>query len=263
MTRSRFVLSVLGAGLSGLLAVSNVAAQEVQALSGNGGTVRITRPGSYRLQRDLRLREAGAAVTITAGGVSLDLAGHTLAGPGGTVGTGILIEGADGVSVRNGTLGGFAFGVQVVNSTNVKVQSLQISGADAGGPPPGEVGVLILNSRGVEVFRNVITQVFLGVFVRGGGSGGNRIAENTLSAGVNGQLGICYNPDGLGTPAGPRGDLVYNNLVSGFNIGVQTSAESAGNIFRENDIAFRQQAVQELSPAGANVFAENTAVDLD
>ena len=98
---------------------------------------------------------------------------------------------------------------------------------------------------------------------RGGGSGGNRIAENTLSASVNGQLGICYNPDGLGTPAGPSGDLVYNNLVSGFNIGVQTSAESAGNIFRENDIAFRQQAVQELSPAGANVFAENTAVDLD
>jgi len=261
MTRSRIVLSVLSAGLAGLLGAGTAAAQGPP--SGPGGTIRITRPGSYRLHRDVRLREAGAAVVITASGVSLDLAGHTLTGPGGTQGTGILIEGGHGVSVHNGTLRGFAFGVQVVNAVNVKVQGLQIGAEDAGGPPPGEVGIMIVNSRGVEVFRNLVSRVFLGVFVRGGGSGGNRVAENTLSAGANGQIGICYNPDGLGTPAGPRGDLVYNNLVSGFNIGVQTSTESTGNIFRENDIAFRQQGVQELSPAGANVFAENTEVDLE
>jgi hypothetical protein len=255
MTRSRFVFSVIGAALAGLVG------PEPAAADGNGGPLRITRPGAYRLHRDIRLRDSGAAVVITASGVSLDLAGHVLSGPG-TQGTGILIEGAHGVSVQNGKLRGFAFGAQVVNAVNVKLQGLQIDAEDAGGPPPGEVGIMIVNSRGVDVFRNIISRVFLGIFVRGGGSGGNRIAENTLSAGSNGQLGICYNPDGLGTPAGPRGDLVYNNLVSGFNIGLQTSTESAGNIFRENDIAFRQQGVQELSPAGANVFAENTHVDL-
>jgi hypothetical protein len=122
---------------------------------------------------------------------------------------------------------------------------------------------MIVNSRAVEVTRNTISRVFLGVFVRGGGSGGNRISENTISAGANGQLGICYNPDGLGTAAGPSGDLVYANLVSGFNIGIQTSPESLGNIFRENDVAFRQAAVQELSPAGANLFADNAEIGLN
>jgi nitrous oxidase accessory protein NosD len=211
----------------------------------------------------VRLSSPGTAIVISSGGVSLDLGGHALIGPGGKQGIGVLVQGGQEVSVRNGTIQGFGFGVQVVNAFNVKIQGLQINGEDGGGPPPGEVGIMIVNSRGVEAFRNTISRVFLGIFVRGGGSGGNRIAENTLAAGENGQLGVCYNPDGLGTPAGPSGDLVYNNLVSGFNIGIQTSAESKGNIFRENAIAFVQQAIHELSPAGANVFVENTDIALN
>jgi Right handed beta helix region len=263
MKRTRILLSVVGA-LGGLFVGAGPApAQEVEPLSSSGKTIRITRPGSYRLSHNVRLGSAGNAIVISSGGVSLDLRGHALIGPGGKEGTGILVQGGHDVSVRNGTIQGFGFGVQVVNAFNVKIQGLQINGEDGGGPPPGEVGIQILNSRGVEAFRNTISRVFLGVFVRGGASGRNRIAENTLAAGANGQLGICYNPDGLGTPAGPSGDLVYNNLVSGFNIGIQTSAQSTGNIFRENDIAFLQQAVQELSPAGANVFAENTEIGLN
>ena len=268
MNRTGIVWTLAGVSLASLvLAGPRAAAQDFQeqptVLSSSGTTLRITRPGSYRLSRDLRLREDGAAVVISAGGVSLDLAGHALTGPGGKIGTGILIEGVQDVSVRNGTLQGFGFGVRIVSAVNVKVQDLQIAGEDGGGPPPGEVGILIFNSRGVEAFRNVISRVFLGVFVRGGGSGGNRIAENTLAAGAAGQIGICYNPDGLGTAAGPRGDVIYNNLVSGFNIGIQTSAESRGNIFRENDLVFVQQAVHELSPSGANELAGNTAISLN
>lgn len=266
MDRSRAVssLSLASLALGGLmLGSAPAAAQAVELVSTGGKTVHITRPGSYRLTHNLRLRGAGAAVVISASGVSLDLGGHALVGPGGTQGTGVLVDGGNDVSVRNGTLRGFGFGVQVLNAVNVKLQGLQIDGEDRGGPPPGEVGVMIVNSRGVEAFRNTISRVFLGIFVRGGGSGGNRIAENTVVAGANGQLGVCYNPDGLGTPLGPSGDLVYNNLVSGFNVGIQTSAQSTGNIFRENDIAFVQQAIQELSAQGANVFAENTEIDLD
>lgn len=264
MKRTRIVLSVVAAALGGsLLAPGPAPAQEVQSLSSSGKTVHITRPGSYRLSHNVRLKGTGNAVVISSSGVSLDLGGHALIGPGGKQGTGILVHGGHDVHVRNGTIQGFGFGVQVMNAFNVKIQGLQIDGEDGGGPPPGEVGILILNSRGVEAFRNVISRVFLGVFVRGGGSGGNRIAENTLAAGAFGQLGICYNPDGLGTADGPSGDLVYNNLVSGFNIAIQTSAQSTGNIFRENDLAFLQLGVQELSPAGANVFAENTEIDID
>jgi hypothetical protein len=265
MSRRRVVGTALGAALGLTLADAGPARAEVRELvfPRSGRTVHITRPGAYRLSHNVTLRQTGTAVLITADGVSLDLGGRALIGPGGKQGVGVLVEGARDVSVRNGTLQGFGFGVQVVNSVNVKVQGLQVDGEDAGGPPPGEVGVMIVNSRAVEVTRNTISRVFLGVFVRGGGSGGNRISENTISAGANGQLGICYNPDGLGTAAGPSGDLVYANLVSGFNIGIQTSPESLGNIFRENDVAFRQAAVQELSPAGANLFADNAEIGLN
>lgn len=254
---------VAGVASFALAAAAASSAQELSAFpSGGGGPIRIERPGSYRLGRDVRLRGTGAAIVIAADGVTLDLAGHVLTGPGAKLGTGIMIDGRRNVSVRNGTLHGFGFGVQVANSVNVKVQGLQITGDDAGGPPPGEVGILILNSRGVEATRNVIARVFLGLFVRGGGSGANRLFENTLAGGETGQIGICYNPDGLGTSTGPAGDLVYLNLVSGFKIGIQTSPDTRSNLFRENDIAFVENAIQELSPVGANLFEGNSVIPL-
>src|SRR5262245_48387691 len=173
MKTSRAVLSVQGIALSCfLLGALPALAQDVELQSSSGSTIHITRPGSYRLRHDVTLRSAGTAVVISSNGVSLDLGGHALIGPGGKQGIGVLVEGGHEVGVRNGTIQGFGFGVQVMNAFNVKLQGLQIGGEDAGGPPPGEVGILILNSRGVEAFRNVISRVFLGVFVRGGGSGG-------------------------------------------------------------------------------------------
>ena len=221
----------------------------------------ITQPGSYVVARNFSLEEPGAAIVIAASGVSVDLSGHTLTGPGGKQGVGVRISGASGVRVFGGTLNRFGTGVEVLDANNVRIEGLHIHGEDGGGPPPGEIGVLIVNSRAAFVERNVISRTFLGIFVRGGGSGGNRISENTLVGGAAGQLGICYNPDGSGDPAGPGGDLVYNNLVSRFNVGIQTSTGTSGNIFRENDVAYFQIAIQELGP-GQNVFEENTTIAL-
>jgi hypothetical protein len=223
------------------------------------GVIRITRPGSYVLDRSVRIRDARVAVEISASNVTLDLNGHSLLGPGGKQGVGIRIAGVSGVRVHGGGVARFGTGVEVRDAVNVTVDGVQIQGEDGGGPPPGEVGILIFNSRAVVVEKNAITGTFLGVFVRGGRSSGNRIANNTLTGGMNGQLGICYNPDGLGTPAGPRGDRVYNNLVSRFNVGIQTSAGTAGNIFRENDIAYVVQAIEEVTP-GSNVFEDNAQI---
>lgn len=221
----------------------------------------ISRSGCYVLARNVSLEEPGAAIVIAASNVSFDLSGRTLTGPGGKQGVGIRIEGTNGVRVFGGIVTRFQTGIEVREANNVRIEGLHIHGEDGGGPPPGEVGVLIVNSRAVFAERNVISRTFLGIFVRGGGSGGNRISENTLVGGAAGQLGICYNPDGSGSPDGPSGDLVYNNLVSRFNVGIQTSTGTSGNIFRENDIAYFQVAIQELGP-GQNVFAENTTVVL-
>lgn len=220
----------------------------------------INEPGSYILTRSLSLAGAEPAIVIAADNVTVNLNGHTLSGPGGTKGLGVLVDGASGAHVFGGIVTRFATGVEVRDANNVRIDGLQIHGEDAGGQPPlVEVGVLIVNSRGVFVEHNVISRTFLGIFVRGGGSGGNRIAENTLAGEATGQLGICYNPDDSGSPAGPSGDLVYNNLISRFNIGIQTSTGTSGNVFRENDIAYFQVAIQELGP-GQNVFQENTTV---
>jgi nitrous oxidase accessory protein NosD len=223
------------------------------------GTIRITRPGAYVLHRDIRLRAPRVAIEITASNVTLDLNGHALLGPGGQRGVGVRVARASGVHVHGGNVARFGMGVEVHDAVNVRISGLQIQGEDGGGPPPGEVGVMIFNSRAVVVEKNVITGTFLGVFVRGGASSGNRIADNTITGGVNGQLGVCYNPDGLGTPAGPRGDRVYSNLISRFQTGIQTSAGSAGNIFRQNDIAFVAQGTQEVTP-GSNIFEDNAQI---
>jgi parallel beta-helix repeat protein len=223
-----------------------------------GKTV-INRPGSYVLRRGITLQEAGDAILITASNVSLDLDGHTLRGPGGKQGVGIRVQGATGVRVHGGIVARFGIGVQISDSNNVRIEGLQVYGEDAGGPPPGEVGVLIVNSRGVVVEGNVVASAFLGIFVRGGGSGGNRIANNTLTGGTNGQIGICYNPDGSGDPTGPSGDLVYNNLSSRWNIGIQTSAGTSGNVFRENALAYFQVAFQEVG-ANQNVLEGNNSI---
>src|SRR5262249_53428925 len=131
---------------------------------------RITRSGAYVLRRNIGSEGPGAAITIAASDVSLNLNGFSVLGPGGKQGIGVLVDGVMNVRVHNGHISAFGFGVQVVGSGDVRLEGLQIRGEDAGGPPPGEVGVMIVNSRGVLVASNVVTGTFLGVFVRGGGS---------------------------------------------------------------------------------------------
>ncbi|HZE70916.1 MAG TPA: NosD domain-containing protein [Pyrinomonadaceae bacterium] len=252
--------------LPGFLASSAPSLSPASVLPQDGPGVRpvtrattITESGSYVLIHDIEIGAPSTAIVIAANNVSLNLNGHALTGPGNKQGVGIDIANVNSISIHNGTIAGFGTGIRVASSHDVRAESLQIRGEDGGGPPPGEVGVLVLNSRAVVLKDNSISRTFLGIFVRGGGSGGNRIAGNTLVGGQNGQIGICYNPDGSVSLAGPKGDLVYNNLVSRFNIGIQTSLQTLGNIFRENNIAFFQQAINEVTP-GSNVFEDNTAI---
>lgn len=221
----------------------------------------ITEPGSYVLGRNLSVSDGTTAIVIHADNVTLNLNGYSLTGSGNARGTGVLVEGVRGARVTNGLVTDFGIGVQIVDSNNVKVDGLQIAGQDLGGTPPNvEIGVMLLNSRGVEVSKNVVSRTFLGIFVRGGGSGANTIRDNTLAAGDHGALGICYNP-APGANDGPQGDLVYNNLISRFGKGLQTSTQSRSNIFMDNFIAYSAQAIDERT-ANSNVFEGNTLTQL-
>jgi parallel beta-helix repeat protein len=236
-------------------AIADAGARVLNPLDGH---VTITRPGSYLLQRGFASPDDAPAIRIASDGVSLDLGGNLVSGPGGKHGVGILVEAVANIRVANGHLASFGIGAEVSGATNVSLSELQIDGEDLGGAPPDiEIGVLVLSSRGIVVERNTVSRTFLGIFVRGAGSGGNRIAGNTIVGGANGALGICYNP-APGLADGPHGDLVYSNVVSRFGKGIQTSAATSGNVFRENAVAYTGAVGIDEKTAGSNVFDGNT-----
>lgn len=218
-----------------------------------GGGI-IDSPGNYLLRRDVN------SIVISANDVTLDLNGYSVNGLGGRTGTGVTIRGSRGVEVFGGSISDFGFGVVVENSSNVVLRNLRIRAQGLAVPaPPPETGIMIVQSSNVVVENNALYNVGLGVFVRGGMSRGNRIADNTITAGTNGALGICYNP-APGDPLGPRGDLVYNNLVSGFNTAIALTDMSVANVFRENTLIYRTAAF--TSPNASNLDLDNTKVML-
>lgn len=224
-------------------------------------TWEIRGPGVYELTFNRRA-DGDPAIVITGNDVTLDLAGLSLLGPGGRQGVGVLVLDASNVEIRNGHLQDFGIGVQAVNSRNVTIEGLQIDGQDSGGSPPDvEIGVMLVDTRGSRVTGNVITNTFLGIFVRGEESGGNRIAGNLITGGVNGELAICYNPAPGASDGGPDGDLVYDNVVSHFRRALSLSADSTGNVVRNNTLAYFDLGIIEATP-GSNVIDANDEVQI-
>ncbi|MGH8245135.1 MAG: right-handed parallel beta-helix repeat-containing protein [Gammaproteobacteria bacterium] len=221
----------------------------------------ISSPGAYLLRSSIDFNAAaGAGITITASGVTLDLNGFEIRGPGGKQGTGVRILGAKGVTVRNGGIADTAFGVIVENSHNVILTDLRVRGqALPVVTAPPEVGIMILNGRNVVVERTAIYDTGLGIFVRGPMSSGNRIAANTVTTSVNGVFGICYNPAATGT-GGPRGDLIEDNVITGFETAIQVSAGSVANVFRQNLLAYLKEAY--ISANSTNLDSNNVKVQL-
>jgi len=217
----------------------------------------ITQPGSYLVADDILTHDDSPAITIETNEVSLDLGGHRLVGPPGRIGVGVAVMGATDVRIHNGSIARFGIGVLLNGAKNAIVENLQIDGVDSGGAPPDiEIGILLLATRGARIADNVITDTFLGIFVRGDGSGGNRIEGNLLTAGDQGELGICYNPAPGASSGGPHGDLVTGNVVSRFRRGLSLSTDSSGNVVRGNTLAYVDLAIQEGTP-GANLVEEN------
>ncbi|MGD9781244.1 MAG: right-handed parallel beta-helix repeat-containing protein [Kiritimatiellia bacterium] len=91
----------------------------------------ITQPGSYYLTTNLT--SAGSGVTIATNGVTLDLMGFTLAGNRSGGGNGIWLYHASGalpvqgVTVRNGAVNGFNYGIQAKFSQGARFEGLSIS----------------------------------------------------------------------------------------------------------------------------------------
>ena len=169
MTRTAFRLAfptvVLAVSSLGVFAPSALANDEASGRWLMRSRV-ISQSGHYEVTRGFRAdRRGGNGIVIAASDVTIDLGGYAIEGSA-TPGAGIrVMPGVSNVTITNGSLTGFRVGVDVTGATNVRIEGLQIKGGDMGGPPPGEIGVLIVNSRGVVVERNVVTGTFLGILL--------------------------------------------------------------------------------------------------
>jgi parallel beta-helix repeat protein len=255
----RFKATAAALMLAAIAAMPAAAQEGRKRLIPLGSTIVISEPGHYFLDRDIS-SVSGTAIRITSSDVTVDLNGRSVQGPGGKVGQGIEITSVSGVRVMNGSIANFAFGVVVNSSVSVHLSGLSIRGQ---GLPvvalPPEVGIMIVQSRNTVVEKNLLYNVGLGIFVRGGMSWGNRVSGNTVTSGMNGALGICYNPT-PDDPMGPRGDLIEGNHISGFPTGIQMNTTAGSNILRGNTIAYSVMALELLNPN--NVIEGNTEVML-
>ncbi|MGH7731223.1 MAG: right-handed parallel beta-helix repeat-containing protein [Candidatus Eiseniibacteriota bacterium] len=216
----------------------------------------ITESGAYRVVQDFTATQDG--IVILANDVQLSLGGYTITGPGNKVGRGIVVDGARNASIAGGTVRTFGVGVALLGTSGSSVRDVTVEGGDETAAPPAnppQIGLLLVNSWQNTLVDNELSRVNLGIFVRGGGSFENRIQQNTMTAGTNGLLAICYNPAMGQGPAGPTRDKVTNNVLDGFGTGIQTSSGSPTNRFVANRIRFLDLAWQDLN--GTNVFVGN------
>lgn len=205
--------------------------------------ITITEPGTYQLTRDIVSSGPETMINVTASGVVIDLNGFQIVGPGNNTGIGVQVDGARNVTVKNGVIANMGVGVRVAGSNNVTVHGLQISARDLAVAPPPETGVMVVQSTGVVIEGNSIFGTGLGIFMRGGRTRGNRVSNNTITAGVNGVFGICYNPTPT-DPASPRYDLIEGNVVTGFNVGISFAPMSGPSVVRGNTLFTRGEGLE-------------------
>ena len=225
----------------------------------SGPTI-ITKPGVYRLMNDIAAdAKTGDGIVISSSDVVLWLGDHTLTGAGNKTGRGIVIENAEHVVVQGGRLQTFGIGVVLLEADRCVIRHLRIEGGDEFADPANgiapQIGMMLINSATNRIARNDISGINLGVFVRGGGSYGNVIRRNEVSAMTHGLLGICYNPAPTGGDLGPSYDQVSENSLMRFGAGIQASKGSASNRFVRNSIGYFNEAWRDFN--GSNQFLRN------
>jgi Right handed beta helix region len=175
----------------------------------------ITSPGEYELERDFSVDSNEAAITVThTANVVVDLKRHTLANRA-TWGIGIVVEASEFVTVKNGTVYGFGYGVKFdAHSRNAMVNKI------------------ILANEGIGISTASNNSTIEGCFMSGTGAG----SGIALVAGTTGVLAENNQIDGFShgiqSTAGSNSKYNYNR-ISGCNVGlyVYSADEYIGNVF--------------------------------
>lgn len=190
----------------------------------------------------------GNGLIVGADGITINLNGHTIVGPGS--GVGISVSNRTGVVIVGGTVKNFLAGVQLVNSTAIVVKENRFTG--------NQDAVFLIGSRGSTIKENTAWQNSrVGVMLRPSGirnSTQNLVAENTLTDNTNGIILVET----------PTGNVLRENLISGStNAGINVNGGVSGNVIQENAFIGNAAGIRlnlgatGLLPTG-NSFIENT-----
>jgi hypothetical protein len=184
----------------------------------------IRSPGEYKLANDLSMSANDVAIKVAdTANVVVDLNGHTLANTA-SVGIGIAVESSHSVTVKNGTIYGFGYGVKFDSaSENALVRKVTLAN----------------DAVGVDTAADKST--IEGCFMSGPGFGsGIALAPNTTAvlARQNQIDGFSY---GLQSATGSESKYNYNH-ISSCNVGLSVSSTDVyiGNVFTACSVDIQQ-----------------------
>ena len=187
----------------------------------------ISTPGVYCLESDFAYSSVSvSAITIAANNVTLDLNGHRIGNlaAGTTVGNyGVYAINQQNITVKNGTLRGFATGILL---------------ADSASPPAISQGHVV---QGIRADQNRL----IGIQVVGNGC----IVRNNQVVATGGST-LAANESSIGISVSGTDDRILDNDVSG------TTASGSGNAYgvegsaAEGLMVIRNRISETTSPAG-------------
>jgi hypothetical protein len=184
------------------------------------GPMTITRPGIYVLQQDILYNGNGAAITINASNVTLDLNGYQIIGPGTSSNTaiGVYARNRDQITIRNGTVRGFMYGIYISDDSD---RALSGNGFDQG--------------RHVIENLRLIGNTFRGIRIEGRGNiVRNNVVEDT------GGTSVYSSPVVMGIESLGPGALIANNYVyaiRGNGYGIAVTGYGGGTIIANNKLS--------------------------
>ncbi len=225
------------AALTLALSLASAAQAQTAINPSNSYPIRITAPGAYKLTGNLVTNQQ-TAIEVSVPGVSIDLNGYSLIGSGrvcsqaqyswalvcttNNAGESAGVNGPEGVTVRNGSIQGFGYGVHIAGG---RVENLLLRHNYAGvlhkysGLPDNSTPPLLLDGLAVEANDGIGIYIKSGLITRSVIKGNGAGVQGTQWAVMNDST-VYRNQRGV-TTLPTRGTRVFDNQVD-FPGGAQT-----------------------------------------
>ncbi|MFL9674283.1 hypothetical protein ACXUPC_30175 [Pseudomonas marginalis] len=197
----------------------------------------ISRPGNYRLDRSLNSDRNG--IEILASNVTIDLNQNTITGPtdGDNTGFGIFSFGQSNITIKNGRIRGFQYGVYLSGLSDLATHSSMLEGRDH-----------------LVEGMNIRFSTFRGIRVEGE----NSVISDNMVSDIGGDT-TTDNAYAMGIETYGKEILIQNNSIMEVRgqgiqdisegVGISLSRYGEGSVVDNNRVANRELEISSTSPA--------------